>query len=47
MTAALGVIAGLGQFAVALPAAVLAVLVLGAMRKLESRADGKSANSSD
>jgi len=42
-----GVIAGLGQYAVALPAALLAVLVLGAMQKLESRMDGTAANSSD
>lgn len=39
MTAALGVIAGLGQYAIALPAVLLAVLVLGAMQKFESQPD--------
>ncbi len=34
MTAALGIIAGLGQYAVAIPAVVLAVLVLGPLQKL-------------
>jgi len=41
MTAALGVIAGLGQYAVALPASLLALFVLGAMQKFDSRLDKK------
>lgn len=39
MTAALGIIAGLGQYALAIPAALLGVLVLGVLQRLEPRPD--------